>query len=200
MDEFTTPQPRRSRSLSNHEFLSKNGLIDLLRVIDFHGLYLPANVTSDNTDDTPSFLKAICDGLVTVLLTHAPKQASPKKLLNSSSPFISSTTDSSAGDSGSPRIKLYSAKGRPPSLIPSSPPLAALTTSVISLYSGNTPDPSFPPFPEDVDAKMYEHMASRKGLFSSDPYSIRLALVSDTVWPFVNVRVNMKLPSTGDDG
>ncbi len=170
MDEFTTPQPRRSRSFSNHEFLSKNGLIDLLRVIDFHGLYLPANATSDNIDDTPSFLKAICDSLVTVLLTHAPKQASPKKLLNSSSPFISPTTDSSAGDSGSPRIKLYSAKGRPLSLTPSSPRLEALTTSIISLFSGNTPDPSFPPFPEDADAKMYEHMASRKGLLSSYPY------------------------------
>jgi hypothetical protein len=119
-DEFTTPQPRRSRSLSNREFLSKNELIDLLRVIDFHGFYLPPNAASDNIDDTPSFLKAVCDDLVTVLLTHALKQASPKKLLNSSPPFISPTADSSVGDSGSPRIKLYSAKGRPPSLTPSS--------------------------------------------------------------------------------
>src|SRR5208282_6371755 len=112
-DEFTTPQPRRSRSLSNREFLSKNELIDLLRVIDFHGFYLPPNAASDNIDDTPSFLKAVCDSLVTVLLTGAPKQASPKKLLNSSSPFISPTTHSSVGDSESPRIRVYSAKGRP---------------------------------------------------------------------------------------
>jgi hypothetical protein len=168
MDEFTTPQPRRSRSLSNHEFLPKNGLIDLLRLIDFDGLYLPPNATSDNIDDTPSFLKAVCDSLGTVLLTHAPKQASPNKLLNSSSPFISPTTDSSVGDSGSRRMRVYSAK-------------EAFAKSTTSLYSGNTPDPSFPPFPEDADAKMYEHMASRKGLLSLDPYAIRLALASDTV-------------------
>ena len=63
-------------------------------------------------------------------------------------------------------------------LSPSSPRLEAFTTSIKSLHSGNTPDSSFPPFPEDADTKMYEHMASRKGLLSSDPYSIRLALAS----------------------
>jgi hypothetical protein len=160
MDEITTPQFRHSRPMPSHEFLSKSGLIDLLRVIDFHGLYLPASAASDDIDDTPSFLKAVCDGLVTVLLTHVPKQASPKKLLNSLS-FISpgSATD---GTSRSSRIKLYSAKRKPPSLILSSYSLEALTASPVSLYSGNTPHPSFPPFPENIDKIMYEHMASRK--------------------------------------
>lgn len=156
-------------------------------------------MASDNIDDTPSFLKAVCNSLVTVLLTHAPKQVSPKKLLNSSSPFISPTINSSDGDSGPQRIKLYSSKGRPPSLDPSSPRLETLT-KIISLYSGNTSNPSFPPFPEDADEQMYKNMASRKGLLHSEPYAIRLAMSPDTVWPMVYVRVLIKLPPKSDDG
>lgn len=163
MNQFSTPQPKtRSRSVSNKEFLSKTGLIDLLRLIDFDGLYLPAELASDNVDDTPDFFKEICRSLVTVLLAHAPHQVSPKKLLDSSSPILSTSASYSVDEFSSPGLKLYGSKGKLLSAVSSSHGLDALAKPPITLWSENTPDPSFPPFPEDADQRMYNYLAFKK--------------------------------------
>lgn len=116
MDEFTTPQPGQSNSVSM-KFLSKSGLLDLLREVDFNGVYLPGHVVSDDIQDTQSFVKVVCESLNTELLRNALNH-SPQKLLDST-PVASLDTDPESTPSGIklPTIKLYSPQGRHPSLL-----------------------------------------------------------------------------------
>jgi hypothetical protein len=77
-------------SLERH-FLSKIELIKLLHCIDFPGICYSSEVASNRLDDTPRFLRTICEELEAVLINYVPNWASPQELLHVSSRHQTST-------------------------------------------------------------------------------------------------------------
>ena len=78
-------------------FLSKAELIKLLQSIDFQGIYYSSEIASNRLDDTPHFLRMICEGLESAFINNVPPEASPQKLLSTSSHHQPSTTSSHPG-------------------------------------------------------------------------------------------------------
>jgi hypothetical protein len=81
-------------------FLSKAELLDLLRSIEFEGVFYSAQTASDSADDTPTFFKTIFDELVKTLIKKTPNGTSTKTLLSKLSypKFISRRENHTASD------------------------------------------------------------------------------------------------------
>ena len=88
-------------------FLSKAELIKLLQSTDFQGIYYSSEIASNRPDDTPHFLRMVCEGLESAFINNVPPEASPQKLLSTPPRHQPSTTSSRPG------IPLNSMNSRP---------------------------------------------------------------------------------------
>ena len=159
MGIFSTPPPTYSHAPSmDTGFLSKAELLDLLRSIEFEGVFYSAQTASDSAHDTPTFFKTIFDELVKTLIRKIPKGTSPKRLLSNSSPSYLTPNLSPQAKITPPQIKLYSPQDNP-----------ALSTKATIISTSNTPDSFWSDISPELMAKLEAGMVERKDKIYRNP-------------------------------
>lgn len=158
-------------------FLSKAEILDLLRSIEFEGVFYSAQTASDSAHDTPTFFKTIFDELVKTLIRKTPKGTSPKRLLSNSSPSYLTPNLSSQ------------AKITPQLCSPQDNP--ALSTKATIISTSNTPDSSWSDISPELMVKLEAGMVERKDKIYRNPWVLRLATFEDLKLLFVKVRICM---------
>ena len=126
MNPFSTPE-RKPQAVHIQVFY-KADVIAFIQSMQFDYIELPLGMTtSSDNSDTSTFVRFFCDALADVLVQYAPKESSPKRLLNKMS-FLEIDTPTkgpswSAGNQfpGSPSIALFQ-KPTTPSMTASGTP------------------------------------------------------------------------------
>ena len=85
VDPFTPPPQRRTTTGGLDAVrISKSVILSMISQTPFDGIYIHKDLITDDETNTVSFLEALGQALVTVLIQHLPQKSSPKKLLSSS--------------------------------------------------------------------------------------------------------------------
>src|SRR5947207_13303950 len=83
-DPFTPPPQRRTTGGLDVVRISKSVILSMISQTPFDSIYIRKDLMTDDETNTVSFLEALGQALVTVLIQHLPQKSSPKKLLSSS--------------------------------------------------------------------------------------------------------------------
>jgi hypothetical protein len=175
MDLFSTLLPTHLHTPSmDTGFLSKAEFLDLLRSIEFEGVFYSSQTASDSADDTPTFFKTIFDELVKTLIKKTPNGTSPKTLLSNSSPSYLTPNLSPEGKITEPQIELVSPQDNPASVSLDLPGSGELSTKSTIISASNTPDSFWSSISPELTVKLEAGMIERKDKIYTDPWVFRL--------------------------
>ena len=86
MDDPFSPPPQRRTTTGGLDAvrISKAVILSMISQTPFDDIYVRKDLMTDDETNTVSFLEALGQALITVLIQHLPQKSSPKKLLSSS--------------------------------------------------------------------------------------------------------------------